>query len=360
MRILYVAYALLPVSDESCGGAEQMLWTLEREIASAGNATTVAATTQSRIAGTLYPTGAPGAGSLESTQRFDAGHHARTLELIHVREMIGRGFDLVHDKSGSFFCNARKLDVPVLATLHLPRYFYPKAAFSNLPDNLYFNCVSASQAKTFEGIPNLLGAIPNGICLERFPLKMEKKDYLLWIGRICEEKGAHIALDLAEKLDLPIVIAGQVYPFSYHQRYFEREIVPRLERLGGNATLVRTPSFEKKLELLQNARALLVPSLVDETSSLCSMEAAACGTPVVAFRCGALPEVVQHDLTGYLVTTCDEMAAAIQEIAGISPRQAHEYAQVNFSAKQMAASYLRVYEELADRSSSRIRPHLAA
>ena len=347
LRILYVGYALLPVTDHSCGGAEQMLWTLEREVSAAGHSTTVAATTESKVSGMLYPTGAPGTGSLQSAQQYEAVHHSRVLELIKVRKMIGRPFHLVHDKSGSFFANARKLDVPVLATLHLPQYFYPRHLFSHLPPNLYFNCVSASQQKNFAAVPNVLGSIPNGICLERFPLQVSKADYLLWMGRICEEKGAHIALDVAEVLGIPIVIAGQVYPFSYHQRYFDREIAPRLERMGDRATFVRSPSFEKKLELLRRARVLLVPSLVDETSSLVSMEAAACGTPVVAFRRGALPEIVQPGVNGFLVNTPEEMALAIEEVSAIDPRHAHDHAHANFSASEMAAAYLKIYEQLA-------------
>jgi glycosyltransferase involved in cell wall biosynthesis len=360
LRILYVGYALLPVNDQSCGGAEQMLWTLEREVAAAGHITTVAATTESKVSGGLYATGAPGTGSLQSAAQYEAAHHSRTLELIHVREMIGRPFHLIHDESGSFFSNAHKIDVPVLATLHLPRYFYPRHLFSHLPSNLRFNCVSQSQLQSFSGLENMIGAVPNGICLERFPLQVAKRDYLLWMGRICEEKGAHIALDLADKLGMPVVTAGQVYPFSYHQRYFEREILPRIDRMAGRAKLIRSPDFDTKVELLQNARAVLVPSLVDETSSLVAMEAAACGTPVIAFRRGALPEVVQHGVTGFLVTTRDQMMEAVADVSSISPRQAHEYAQVNYSATEMAAAYLKIYEQLAAGAGRSVQTRFAA
>src|SRR6185312_9253284 len=109
-------------------------------------------------------------------------------------------------------------------------------------------------------------------------------------GRICEEKGPHMALDIAAQANLPIVIAGQIYPFSYHQQFFVREVEPRL-RTNAKATWINCPSDELKRKLLRESAALLITSQVDETSSLVAMEAAASGTPVVAFRKGALLEV---------------------------------------------------------------------
>src|ERR1019366_3562802 len=128
---------------------------------------------------------------------------------------------------------------------------------------------------SFAEIPPLAGWVANGIALERFPLRTAKDDYLLWLGRICEEKAPHLAFKVAQRTGRRLILAGQVYPFSYHQEYFAREIDPHL---GGPIQFIDSPSFEYKVELLANASALLVPSLVDETSSLVAMEAMACGT----------------------------------------------------------------------------------
>src|SRR5262249_4904875 len=130
-------------------------------------------------------------------------------------------FDLIHDQSGSFWKRADRVPLPVLATLHLPRSFYQADSFYRVPDNVYFNCVSESQLKMFADLPRLLGCIANGIALERFPLSkvsVESRAYLLWLGRICEEKGTHVALDVAYEAGQQIIIAGQVYPFLYHQK----------------------------------------------------------------------------------------------------------------------------------------------
>src|SRR5581483_7156273 len=112
-------------------------------------------------------------------------------------------------------------------------------------------------------------------------------------GRICEEKGAHLALEIASRAGMNITLAGKIYPFSYHQQYFEREIAPLLDRMP-NATFISSPDARRKRQLLRQAKAVLITSLVNETSSLVAMEAAASGTPVIAFRNGALAEIVQE------------------------------------------------------------------
>jgi glycosyltransferase involved in cell wall biosynthesis len=344
-RMLFVAYPLLPVSEDSSGGAEQVLSTLERELTSKGSRVTVAACSGSEVAGTLYVTGAPASGSLGSARMHEARHAAQCMELLSVRESIGAGFSLVHDHSGSFFADAHvhRLQVPVLATLHLPRSFYPAGFFNRVAPNVHFNCVSKSQLKTFLDVPGMLGFVSNGIALEHFPVQTHKKGYLLWLGRICEEKGTHTALDVAEKTGLPIVLAGAVYPLAYHQSYFEYEIAPRLQRLGSQARFVKSPSFATKLDLLRNAKAVVITSSAEETSSLVAMEAAACGTPVVAFRRGALPEVVENGVSGMLVRTKDQMCAAVEDIDRIQASACRNRAEKNFSASRMTEDYERMY-----------------
>lgn len=349
--ILYVAYPLLPVSEASCGGAEQVLITLERELAGRGWSTTVAACAGSKARGGVFATGAAAAGELETVTWHEQKHARKILELVAVREAIGRDFNLIHDHSGSFFTNADRLNTPLLATLHLPRSFYPKDLFAKLPDNLFFNCVSQSQARTFADVPQVLGAVPNGISLERFPLETRKQNYLLWLGRICHEKGAHMALEVAEQTGTPIVIAGRVYPLAYHQQYFDRQIVPRLERMGSRVRFIESPNFADKVALLRGAKVVLIPSLAEETSSVVAMEAAACGTPVIACRKGALAEVVRDGETGLLANSPQELIQAVSRVARIKPRTCHDYAQLHFSAKQMADRYERLYERVSARKA---------
>jgi glycosyltransferase involved in cell wall biosynthesis len=335
---------MLPVSDASCGGAEQMLWTLERELARRGHKTAVAACEHSRVAGELIVTGE--APTRSDAFDFRAAEHSRRV-ICAVRE---GEFDLVHDKSGFFWRHAKEIDVPVLATLHLPRSFYPEELFESVFENLQFNCVSESQAQQFAKVPGMSGVVPNGIAIERFPYEPNKSDYVLWLGRICPEKAPHLAMDAAEHAGVRLVMAGQVYPFSWHREYFDKEVKPRLERAREMVHWVGTPAFEEKVSLLAKARAVLLPTLAPETSSLVAMEAMACGTPVIAFPGGALPEIVQHGMTGYLVEDFREMAERISDVNRLWPEEARSIAVGNFSAEIMANAYEAIYQEIASQA----------
>ena len=167
-RILYVAYPLLQVHDESAGGAEQILWTLEREVARNGvHTTTVAASAGSRVSGELFSTGDP-CTRPDDYERRRTEHEDRVVEFVRRRAREGKAFDLIHDHSGSFWKRAAEIDTHVLATLHLPRSFYPAGSFNDVPANVSFNCVSDSQARSFADLDALAGVVPNGIALDCF------------------------------------------------------------------------------------------------------------------------------------------------------------------------------------------------
>ena len=354
LRILYIAYPLLTVSDKSAGGAEQVLWTLERNMFRRRADTTVAASAGSRVTGVLFATGEP-CTLPDDYERRNREHQGQILAHVHRRSRQGRGFDLVHDMSGSFWTRAAAIDVPVLATLHLPRSFYPPRSLQNVPINVSFNCVSQAQARTFSDIRGVLGVVSNGIALERFncppgPVmdnQSQQRPGLLWLGRVCEEKAPHLALEIAERAGLPITLAGQVYPFSYHQKYYEREIAPRL-RWSSWATYVSSPSFEQKRSLLRQAQALLITSLAEETSSLAAMEAATSGTPVIALRRGALTEIVKEGITGFLVEDVDSAVEACRSAGEIDRAACARYARQNFSGAAMADGYSRLYARIVE------------
>jgi glycosyltransferase involved in cell wall biosynthesis len=349
---------------------------MEREMARLGHATVVAAPAGSCVHGELYRTGAPASGPDQLAKR-DAEHNRRILQLLAADD----GFDLVHDMSGTFWKRAGETDVPVLATLHLPPCLYSSEMFEDIAPNVSFNCVSESQLRGFKHLPRMLGVVHNGIDLETFPDMVEtsttetqshggtrlieetssvppclrgasfgSREYLLWLGRICEEKAPHLALDVAERSGLPLLLAGSVYPFSYHQQYFEREIVPRLAH-NPRAHFIESPTLSEKLGLLQHARSLLVTSLIEETSSLVALEAMACGTAVVAFRRGALAEIVAEKQTGFLADSIEDIIAALRRTAEIDPRACRERVERCFGASRMANDYERMYKRVLQHAS---------
>jgi len=351
VRVLYVAYPLLTVSPDSAGGAEQVLWTLEREMAQRGVGTTVAASEGSSVTGEVFSTGDP-CSTPDDFERRNREHQERVLELIDRRTNQGEAFDLIHDMSGSFWERAAQIQAPVLATLHLPRDFYSPRLFEEVAPNVSFNCVSATQAKSFAGLDTVAGNVNNGIDLDRFAFApgldsegshaAAARTGLLWLGRICPEKAPHLALEIAQRASIAITLAGQVYPFSYHRRYFDDEIAGRLSKMP-EACFMASPSMEQKARLVRDAQAVLITSQVDETSSLVAMEAAASGTPVIAFARGALPEIVREGVTGFLAHGVDEAVQALQHLYEIESEACRQHARDYFSSASMADGYARLY-----------------
>jgi glycosyltransferase involved in cell wall biosynthesis len=195
--------------------------------------------------------------------------------------------------------------------------------------------------------------IPNGINANDFSKSFRKKSYALVLTRICEEKGVHVALRAAHLASTPLIIAGQVYGYLEHSQFYRQEVEPLLDNLRkfiGPATL------PVKRRLLAEARCVLVPSVVEETSSLVAMEALASGTPVIAFRRGALPELIRHGETGFVVQDEREMAEAIPCCSRISPEYCRDYAAQHFSAERCVRRYFALYESLARRA--RMQPLL--
>jgi glycosyltransferase involved in cell wall biosynthesis len=187
--------------------------------------------------------------------------------------------------------------------------------------------------------------VPNGVDVDRLASPVSRRGYALALGRICPEKGFHVALDAARIAGVPLLLAGEVYPYPEHERYFRDEIAPRLDR---RRKFVGPAGFARKRRLLSGARCLLVPSLAPETSSLVAMEALACGTPVIAHRTGALPGIVEHCRTGFLVDGADEMARAIRAASSIDPEACRRAARERFSSAGMIELYLETYRLLAD------------
>ncbi|HZI48789.1 MAG TPA: glycosyltransferase, partial [Pyrinomonadaceae bacterium] len=173
------------------------------------------------------------------------------------------------------------------------------------------------------------------------PLATRK--FCLALGRICPEKGFHFAIAAAERARTPLLLGGPVFSFNTYQKYFNEEIAPRC---NGFARFIGPVNMQRKRRLLSAAKCILIPSVVPETSSLVAMEAFACGTPVVAFRSGALVEIVEHGRTGFLVNDEKEMADAIGEVASLDMRACLEAARERFSVERMVQQYFELYRTI--------------
>jgi len=187
---------------------------------------------------------------------------------------------------------------------------------------------------------NWVANIPNALDLEHYPSHPHKGDYLLFVGRMNHEKGAHRAVAVAMELDLPLKLAGKVRE-PKEKEYFAEFIEPHL---GGGIEYLGEVNHGTKVELLQNARATLFPIDWEEPFGLVMIESMACGTPVIATRHGAVPEVIQDGRGGVIVDHWREIPAALERADAIDPRECRRYAEEQFAPERMVGDYVRAYE----------------
>jgi glycosyltransferase involved in cell wall biosynthesis len=345
LTVLSVGYALAPVGPDAVGGAEQVLSALDGALVAAGHRSLVVAPEGSRVAGRLIATARVPPEIDDQARRRTEETQRRAIE----QALASWPVDVIHAHGVDFAEHLPPNPVPALVTLHLPADFYPPGAVSASRPNTWFNCVSPAQHRTFPALPNMLPPIGNGVPFQRLQARHAVRDFVVALGRVCPEKGFHLAFDAAAIAGTPLLLAGEVFPYEAHQRYFAGEVRPRL---GRRARFLGPVGFARKRRLLSAARCLLAPSLVAETSSLVAMEALACGCPVVAFPAGALADIIEPGITGYLVGSAEEMAEAIPACAAIDREACRQTARRRFSLDATIVRYFAVYERLAARTTS--------
>lgn len=386
--VLSVAYPFATVGEGAVGGAEVVLTMLERELVRRGWGSVVVAREGSSPAGQLLATEVPDGVITEEVRAVVTVRHQAGID----RALASGEVDLVHMHGIDFASYRVPEEVPVLVTLHLPPGWYPEEIWAGRP-GVRMVCVSEAQRRACPaGVRERLGVVGNGVEVEdgapgglhpthdgeaamngapseegnasclcsthRDEAAMDGASGVLWPGedgyalmlsRICPEKNLHEGLDAALRAGVPVVLAGETFPYETHLRYFEEEIRPRLGAGVASrpaARLMGAVGGAEKWQLLRGARCLLLPTLAPETSSLVAMEAAAAGTPVVAYRSGAVPEVVEDGVTGLLVDGVNEMAEAIGRVDGIDRERCRGVARERFSLGRMVDGYVAVYREM--------------
>lgn len=340
LSILNVAFPFAPVRSDCAGGAEQILLTIDEYLVKYGHQSTVLATRNSKVSGNLIPI--PEITTI-ITEREKEVVYNEIKKSLHNVIQSGK-IDCIHFHGIDFYKYLPVTELPCLITLHLPTQWYPLHCLYSPPANIFFNFVSETQRNSAPLCIQNYPVIKNGVRISQTATKVLKSNYLLCIGRICPEKGFDIALRVAKKTKRPLYIAGQVFPYETHIDYFQKEIVPELD--GVNYRFIGGLDTNIKMEMIAKARCVLIPSRVDETSSLVAMEALSCGTPVIAFNRGALSSIIEHGKTGFICTTEDEMIEAIDKINSIDAEVCMQTAKEKYSCDKMIGKYFTFYENI--------------
>jgi glycosyltransferase involved in cell wall biosynthesis len=346
LTVLNVSYPFTELTPDPVGGAEQVLMQIDRALVEVGHRSIVIAAQGSQVRGHLvaiqHRTERPGGTISEQARR----EIEATVRLTVARTCEQEAVDVVHLHGSDFYAYLPPASIPTLVTLHLPLEWYPRGSLQPPRPNTWFNPVSKAQAARKWPSLRLLEPIENGVRVDAGGCRSRRKGkFALALGRICPEKRFHLAMDASARAAMPLLLAGAVYRWPEHQHYFEQEIAPRLDadrrwigRVGG----------ERKQRLLGAARCLVISSR-DETSSLVAMEALAAGTPVVAFRVGALPEVVDDGVTGYLVDDVEQMTEALQRVDRLDSNACRAVARERFDIKRATDAYVSLYSRIARR-----------
>lgn len=347
MKILQIAPLWETVPPPAYGGTEAVVHTLVEELVRLGHEVTLCASGDSQTSARLqacYPRSLRTAEGLTAKPVYSWQHAA--LSLKDARE-----YDIVHNHAGEEVMAISHLlpDMPMLTTLHCLITADTQFVWDRYEG--HYNTISHSQRATMPEVASgtFAGVVYNAIDVASFPFQQEKDDYLLFLSRISPEKGPHLAVEVARRCGRKLIMAGKVD--DYDRDFFVKTVAPLID--GDRVVFLGEADAKLKRELYRNASCVLMPITWEEPFGLVMAEAPACGTPVIAFDRGAAAEIVQDGVTGFLVNSVDEMAAAVGRLDEIEPRACRRHIERHFDAPVMAEGYLRVYQSILDGSPAR-------
>jgi glycosyltransferase involved in cell wall biosynthesis len=274
-------------------------------------------------------------------------------ELNHALACLTRldDYDVVHDHSGLLGLTVFGLtSTPVLHTVHGPLTgevgeMYESAC--SVTRDVGLVSLTHAQRRPLPALP-WVANVPNAVDVSRYPYRREANDYLLFLGRMSPEKGAHRAIEVARHTGRPLIMAAKCREPG-EQSYFDEQIRPHLDE---NITYVGEVAHEEKCRLLSGAHSLLVPIDWEEPFGLVIIEALACGTPVIALRRGSVPELLDHGRTGFIADDLPGMVAAVENVRALDPRELREEVEKRFTPARMVDGYLEAYDQLLAASST--------
>jgi glycosyltransferase involved in cell wall biosynthesis len=338
MRIAQVAPLVESVPPPGYGGTERVVSYLTEELVRQGHDVTLFASGDS-LTGAELVACAPSSLRLDEAVIDSLAHQVVQLEAVAA---AAHRFDVIHWHVDYFhFPMSRRLGAPNVTTLHgrldIPDLQPVYAEFREMP------VVSISNdQRTPLPQANWAATVHHGMPLDELRPHLVPGAYLAFLGRVSPEKRADRAIEVARRVGMPLRIAAKVDPAD--QEYFEREIEPLLEQ--DHVDFIGEIGPEEKNDFLGNARALLFPIDWSEPFGLAMIEAMACATPVIAYRSGSVPEVVDEGVSGFIVDDIEGATAAVGRLHQIGRAGVREAFERRFDVARMARDYLEVYERL--------------
>ncbi len=271
-------------------------------------------------------------------------------DLIHVLQAYYRAdeFDIIHDHSGMIGpAIGSFVDTPVLFTLHGVAADHLKTLHHTISPRIYYNSISDEQARQY-GDLNFIGTVYNGIDPSLYPLVgwEDKENYLLFLGRVSQLKGTHLAVKVARELGLPIKLVTKIHTED-EKEYFKEYVEPLMD---DSVELIGEVDIETKAALYGRARATMFPIQWAEPFGLVMIESMATGTPVVAIRDGSVPEVMVDGVTGFIVeNSLDELIAATKRVEEIDPVACRRHVEEHFTVEKQVDAYEEAYFEILRR-----------
>ena len=345
MKILLVMDPFIKVPPDHYGGIERVVADLADGLTAAGHDVTLWAAPGSRVNGHVDPYGHEGEWTRWSNIRNTAMLAGRFLRQ-------GGRFDVVHNFGRlAYLAPVLARDLPKVQTYMRTVNPANMATARRLgARRLHYTAVSAAIRDTGRSGGGEWSVIYNCAVPSRYPFIADTDSRtapLVFLGRLDKIKGAHHAITVARRLQRRLVIAGSISPYAHEQEYFDRDIKPQID--GSLITYIGPVDDRQKRALLGGAAAMLMPIEWEEPFPVVLPEAMLCGTPLIAFRRGGVPEGIDHGRTGFLCGTADEMAALVGRLPEIDRAAVRREAERRFSDTAVVAEYERLYERLADR-----------
>lgn len=341
MRIAQIAPVVERIPPKKYGGTERVIYWLTEELVKRGHDVTLFATGDSITSAKLvsvFPR------SMREAKVKDLyGLNEWTLFNMGNAYNMQDQFDIIHDHNTYLSLPVANLArTPTVLTLHGPVTSNQRRMYHNLKKP-YLVTISTNQIRG-NGL-NVIDNVYHGLNLKDFPFSRKDEGYLLFVGRMSMDKGVHYAIEVAQHLNIPLIIAAKLDDID--KKYFYEYVEPLLS--DEYVKWVGEVDEQERNKLMSKALCMLHPITFREPFGLTLIEAMACGCPVIAFNRGSMPEVIVNGKTGFVVSDADEMADAVLDIDKIDRAECRRYAVKKFTVEKMTDGYEKVYKKILER-----------